>query len=247
MAAALTGAVALSSTGPYPGHRKRETATVPNPISSIPSLADIQSFQVNRTGQYEAVRQSLYDTITYANAGTTTQYTFFQVPKGQSGKTLAQTNLTLAGTLAAPINFFVQSIELLIFPGVLPATSVTTNASPNFTNDIYTLQKAGFLDFFIGSKSYLQEAPIGRFPPKTHLHGWAAESSGNSTATTLFRTSIESAAFGGRPYFIDPGILLAPTQNFNVTINFPTTTALPSATDATIVCILDGILYRLSQ
>lgn len=221
---------------------------MPNPMSSIPSLQDIQNFQVNRTGQYEAVRQSLYDKITYATAGTTTQYTFFQTPKGQGGKTLADTNLTLAGTLAAPINFFVQSIELLIFPGVLPATSVTTNVSPNFTNDIYTLQKAGYLDFFIGSKSYLQEAPLGRFPPKTRLEGWAAESSGNNTAApTLFRTSIEMAAFGGRPYFIDPGILLAPTQNFNVTINFPSTTATPSGQDAVIMCILDGILYRLSQ
>jgi hypothetical protein len=216
-------------------------------ISSIPSLQDIQQFNVNRVGQYEAVRQTLYDFQTYANAGTTTSYTFFQVPKGQSAKTLADTNLTLAGTLAAPINFFVQSIEVVVFPGVNPATEVATNAISNFTNDIYVLSKAGFLDFFIGSKSYLQEAPLGKFPPKTHLHGWSAISQSDSTASTLARGSIEYAAFGGRPYFIDPGILLAPTQNFSVTLNFPTTTALPSAADARIGVVLDGILYRLSQ
>ncbi len=218
----------------------------PNAISTIPSLKDIQNFQVNRIGDYEAIRQSLYDFQAYPNAGVTT-LTFFQLPVGQSGKTRADTNLTLAGTIAAPINFFVQSIEVVFFPGVLPSTSVTTNAAANFTNDIYTLSKAGWLDFFIGSKSYLQEAPIGRFPPKAALKGWAAESAGNSTATTLFRTSIEYAQFGGRPYFIDPGILLAPTQNFNVTLNFPAAVPLPSTVDGRIGIVLDGILYRLSQ
>lgn len=218
-----------------------------NAITSIPSLQDIQQFQVNRVGQYEAIRQSIYDFQTYANAGMT-QLTFFQIPQGQGGKTRVDTNLTLAGTLAAPINFFVQSIEVVFFPGVLPATNVTTNAAPNFTNDVYTLAKAGWLDFFIGSKSYLQEAPLGRFPPKTRLQGWAADAAGNNTAApTLFRNSIEYAAFGGRPYFIDPGILLAPTQNFNITLNFPAAVPLPSGVDGRIGVILDGITYRLSQ
>lgn len=214
--------------------------------ATIPTLEDIQKYQVNRPGMYEAVRQSLYDFQAYPNAGVT-QLLFFQVPKGQSSKTQFDTNMTVAGSLAAPINFFVQSIEVVFFPGVLPGTGVATTATPAFTNDIFTVSKSGWLDFFIGSKSYLQEAPLGRFPPKNALQGWGAMAGGNSTATTLFRTSVDYSQFGGRPYFIDPGILLAPTQNFNVSLNFPTAVALPSGVDGRIGIVLDGITYRLSQ
>jgi hypothetical protein len=41
--------------------------------------------------------------------------------------------------------------------------------------------------------------------------------------------------------------MLAPTQNFNVTLNFPTAVATPSGQNARIGVVLDGLLYRLSQ
>ena len=43
-----------------------------NPLQQIPSLGDLQQYNVNRPGQIEGIRASLYDFQTYANAGTTT-------------------------------------------------------------------------------------------------------------------------------------------------------------------------------
>ena len=93
-----------------------------NPLQQIPSLGDLQQYNVNRPGQIEGIRSSLYDFQTYAAAGTTTQYTFFQVPVGQSSKTLADTNMEAAGSLPSPKSFLVESIEVCIFPGLSPST-----------------------------------------------------------------------------------------------------------------------------
>lgn len=216
-----------------------------NPLQTIPSLADLQQYNVNRAGQIEGIRSSLYDFQTYANAGTTTQYTFFQVPVGQSSKTLADTNMEAAGSLPSPKSFLVESIEIFLFPGLSPSTSGVASAN-DMSNDVYALSKAGYLNFFIGSKSYLTEAPIGRFPPKNALHGWAGLAD-TTTAGAGQARKVSYASFAGQPYMMSPPILLVPTQNFNVTLNFPTTAALPSGQDARIGVVLNGILYRNSQ
>ena len=221
--------------------------------ANIPPFDAISNYAVNRSGQYEGVRQSLYDFQTYAAAGAT-EFTFFQVPQGQSGKTLDDTNLEVAGSLPAPKNFLVQSIEIYLFPGVNPVTVAngtgTDATASNFANDVYALQQAGFLDFFIGSKSYLQEAPLGRFPPKTCLKTEFASAYQMKQAVAADESSqinMDYAVFSGRPYFVNPWVLLVPTQNFNVKLRFNTAVALPSTADARIGIVLDGILYRLSQ
>ena len=221
--------------------------------ANIPSFENIGNYAINRSGEYEATRQTLYDFQTYGSAGATS-FTFFQTPAGQSSKTLADTNIETAGTLPAPKHLLVQSIEVYLFPGVNPVTvnnaADTVADATNFANDVYALQKSGFLDFFIGSKSYLTEAPIGRFPPKTQLEtefGFALQTGQAAAAALTAQISGDYAVFSGRPYMINPWILLTPTQNFNVTLNFPTAIALPSGQDARIGVVLDGILYRLSQ
>ena len=228
-----------------------------NPVgpvgANIPSFDSINRYAVNRGGEYEATRQTLYDFQTYAAAGST-QFTFFQQPVGQGGKTLADTNLEVAGSLPAPKHLLVQSIEVYLFPGVNPVTvnnaADTVVDATNFANDVYALQQSGWLDFFIGSKSYLTEAPIGRFPPKTCLKtefGFGVQIGQAAAADLVGQISGDYAVFSGRPYHISPWILLTPTQNFNVTLNFPTAVALPSGQDARVGVVLDGILYRLSQ
>ena len=216
------------------------------------SFSDAENYRVNRSQEYEVTRQSLYDFQTYAQAGQTS-LTFFQTPIGQGGKTIADTNLELAGQLPAPKNFVVESIEIYFFPADNPVTvtNVTTVGATvsNYANDVDAVAQSGSLDFFIGSKSYLQEAPIGRFPPKTRLEtgfsaalqtkqAIAADDSGQWTA--------DYAAMCGRPYFLDPyKILLAPTQNFTVTLTWPAAVAVSA--DARIGVVLDGVLFRLSQ
>ena len=218
------------------------------------SFADAEKYKVNRSQEYEVTRQTLFDFQTYAGAGQTS-LTFFQLPIGQAGKTIADTNLTLAGQLAAPIYFLVESIEVYFYPADLPVNAQNAADSPdalpsNFSNDVYEVARSGSLNFFIGSKTYLEEAPIGRFPPKTRLEtefGFAA-SSVTAAAEASNQVSGDYAAFSGRPYFLDPyKILIAPTQNFNVTLTWPMAVALPSTQDARIGIALDGVLYRLSQ
>lgn len=212
----------------------------------VPSLAELERYNVNRAGEFEATRQSLYDTLTYAQAGQT-QLLFFQVPAGQAGKSLADTNMTIAGSLPNPIMQLVQSIEVLFFPSTLPSRGPIADEASIFLNDVYNVGKSGWLEFFIGSKTYLKEAPINRFPPKTKLDGFAAITS-SLTAGAATQSRDTYAVFSGRPYMLDPWILLKPTQNFNVSLNWTTVQALNAAdTAARIGIVLDGIQYRNSQ
>lgn len=207
-------------------------------------------FAVNRVGDYEVTRQTLYDFQAYATAGATS-FNFFQVPIGQGGKTLADTNMEIAGSLPSPKYFLVESIEIYLFPGVSPVTAGSASAlvATNFANDMYALMKAGWLNFFIGSKTYLNEAPIGRFPPKSAKldTSFAAGSSIYAAAAATPSVQMDYAAWAGRPYFVNPQVMLAPTQNFNISLNFPTAVATPSGQNARIGIVLDGLLYRLSQ
>lgn len=212
---------------------------------AIPSLSELAQYNVNRPDQVEAIRSSLYDTLAYAQAGQT-QLQFFQTPKGQSGKTLADTNMTLAGSLASPQSFLIETIELYFYPGETPGnlSAANTPIIPTFLNDTYKFYKPGaWLELFIGSKAYLDEAPLQKFPPKCGLSGFAATSDAASTATTS--TMVNYASAGGPVYELDPPILLVPTQNFVVTLNWPTAVALTAA--GTVVCQMGGILYRNSQ
>lgn len=216
------------------------------------SFDQAQNYRVNRSQEYEVTRQSLYDFQTYDTAGQTS-LTFFQTPLGQSGKTIADTNLEVAGSLPAPKYFLVESIEIHLFPAEFPVqinnAAAVDAVLTNFSNDVYEVAKGGALDFFIGSKSYLQEAPLGRFPPKTRLNGWfgaALQTKQAIAADDGAQIVGDYAAFGGRPYFLDPyKILLAPTQNFNVRLTWPSAVAISD--DARIGVVLDGLLYRLSQ
>jgi hypothetical protein len=220
-----------------------------NGNNQLPTLQDIQKYTVNRKGEFEAIRQSLYDFQTYDAAGQTS-LSFFQVPLGQAGKTIADTNMEVAGSLPQPKYFLVEAIEIYLFPGVLPGLEVTTIAETEFTNDVYTVQKSGSVNFFIGSKTYLEEAPIGRFPPKTRLQVDATAAIEFHEATNTDsekQVSVDYATFAGRPYFVTPPVTLIPNQNFKVTLSWPAVVALPSGQDARIGVILDGILYRQSQ
>jgi len=210
--------------------------------NQVPDLEQLQKFAVNRQGQYEVVRQTQYDFQTYANAGQTSLQ-FFQVPKGQGGKTIADTNLEVAGSLPQPKWFLVESVEIHFFPGVLPALSGAALAESEFTNDVYSVGKGGSLNFFIGSKTYVEEAPLIRFPPKTRLYAESAY----ATTVAASQLSYDYAAACGRPYFVDPEVLLIPNQNFSVTLSWPAVVALPSGVDGRIGIVLDGILYRQSQ
>lgn len=223
-------------------------------MNEVPSFEFAKRFIVNRPGEEEVVRQSLYDFQTYPNAGFTSKR-YFQVPVGQSSKTVQDTNMDLAGQLPQPIFHLTQSIELLFFPGVNPVTVVNNSAdfdvtAPNFANDVYSVMKAGSLTLHIGSKDYLEEAPLGRFPPKTRLEAHFAAAVAYTQATAANGSQeayADYASASGRPYFLDPPILIPPTQNFDLEIEFSSAVSLPSGVDGRLGIVLDGLLYRQSQ
>ena len=216
--------------------------------NNIPSYNDLSQFNVNRDG-WEGIRQSLYDYQAYAAAGHT-QLTFFAVPTGQGGKTLSDTNMNLAGQLPANQEFLVQSIEVHFLPTV-PAVAADNPAAQgvkavaNIVNDVYRFHRTGNLKFEIGSKPYLQEAPLGRFPAKTYFEINAATALAGEVADAQARIAYAHSA--GRPYLLAPANLrLVSTQNFQITLNWPE--GVQDITNpARVGVILDGILYRRSQ
>lgn len=218
-------------------------------MQNVPSFQEAKKFIVNRPNAEEVIRQSFYDSGTYATAGFTSQR-FFQVPQGQSGKTEQDTNMTLAGQLPQPQFHLTESIELHVFPGENPVVAADATSSPNFANDVYSILSAGSLTLHIGSKDFLEEAPLMRFPPKTRLcmNFGAALQYTEASASDAAREIVGNyAAAEGRPYFLDPPILIPPTQNFDIQLKYSSAVATPSGNDATIVVVMDGLLFRLSQ
>ncbi len=226
--------------------------------SGIPSYADLAQYNVNRDG-WEAIRQSLYDSQAYAAAGTT-QLTFFALPQGQgtgvggSAKTFSDTNMLAAGQMPANQEFLIQSVEVLFFPTVprvtadLPA-SFGAQAVDNLVNDVFKFYSEGNLNLVIGSKPYLQEGPLLRFPPKAYfeLHAAIADIAPNGAGTANMQSKIAWMSARGRPYMLQPANLrLVSNQNFSVTLNWPEgvqTIVNPGR----VFVILDGVLYRRSQ
>ena len=217
--------------------------------TQVPTRAQLSKFSVNRPG-WEAVKQSLYDYQAYAAAGQT-NLTFFALPVGQSSKTLSDTNMTLAGQLPKNQEFLIQSIEVFFSPTTptvaaqMPA-AFGAQAIAQIINDSYIVGRAGNLTLTIGSKPYLQEAPLGRFPQKAAftVDGALADV---TTAGANLQSRLAFGQWRGRPYLLDAAPLLLPeNQNFTVSLAWPEGVQAIS-NPGRIGVILDGILYRRSQ
>jgi hypothetical protein len=216
-----------------------------------PGVGAAKKFNVNRAGQVESIWQPLYDWQAYAAAGQA-MLTFFALPVGQGAsvmgavgpKTYEDTNMESGGTLPAPKEFLVTSIQVVFLPGSPPSVTNAAGAAiaANQINDAYAVGTHGYLDFFVGSKSYLRDAPIGKFVSNWRLGGFAAAA--NTNATSQDNTGYSQWA--GPTYEITP-VKLVSTQNFNVTLNWSAVVATPSTVAGRIGVILGGFMYRLSQ
>lgn len=173
-----------------------------------PSINEMMDkYQVNLSGKVEVIWEPLYDFQDAAATAPASQ-TFFQVPQGQSGKDLTDTNMTLAGNIPAGQRFAITGIEVYFFPGVLINQTDVDNA---FIDDTYQFYKDGALTLTIGSKPYVQQGPLMSFPPSSRLNGFAA------AATTADESSYAYASPLGREYSIRD-LVLQSSQNFDVKI-----------------------------
>jgi len=208
-----------------------------------PNLRQLNRYNVNVAGGKEAVFQPLYDYQAYAAAGQT-QLNFFQIPIGQSSKTIQDTNMDLAGTLPQGKEFLVSAIEVAFFPGgALSANSAP--AADTVSQDVYAFMKSGHLQFFIGSKPYLDEAPIGVFGQSFGMDLSAAVSDSTTAGASGF-TKIVYAQLARLRYKITP-VRLTSQQNFKVTMDWASAVSLPSSTAARVGVRLIGVLYRNAQ
>lgn len=217
--------------------------------NGVPNRQQLAKYNVNRPG-WEAIRATLYDFQAYPAAGSL-NLQFFAIPNGQGGKTFSDTNMALAGQLPANINFLVQSIEVVFFPTTptvaaqMPA-AFGAQAIAQIVNDAYIFRRSGNLEFIVGSKPYLQDAPMCKFPSKTYYQLDAALAD-VTTAGAALQSRIAYGDAKGRPYLLSPAdLLLESNQNFSVFLRWPE--GLQAITNpARVGVVLDGILYRRSQ
>lgn len=256
----------------FPGARQQAPG-VPmggQELGNVPDLQQLMSFMNIRPDAVEAVRQPLYDRLIYPTAGTI-QLRFFQLPLGQGVtsapggaagvKTLDDTNMESAGQLPSPKAFLATAIEVIfeagstatsnIFApqppfsdaGTLTVITVGALASAGAANDVFNVISSGNLDLFIISKSYLQNARLDSFPP--HSYPCVDAALATSAATTGIACGLTRAV--GRPFYINPPVLLMPNTNFVVTTNWSVAVATPSGFNGRIMVRLDGFLYRNAQ
>lgn len=212
---------------------------------NIPGIKARDQHVINRAGMEEGIWQPLYDYQTYTGSSGHTSLQFFQNPIGQNNKTREDTNMESAGQLPRPKFFLLTSLHVVLFPGVDPVQEQSAADAGSQWNDVYTFAKSGYLDLFAGSKSYLQDGPLGRFPPDFRLAGVGALADSTTTAADNL-SKVDYATTAGPNYSIVP-ILLEPNQNFSVTLNWSSAVPLPSGTDARVGVFMNGYLYRLSQ
>jgi hypothetical protein len=235
-------------------------------LQAIPSLAEVKKYSTTGKG-LEGIRQSLYDHLLYPTAGQT-QFNFFATPKGQgltsalggvvgTPKSIADTNLDVAGTLPSGKGFLMTSIEVPFYAGSVNTANTYTLASPAMFSataaaaleaqlaDINSFYQSGSLQLYISAKVCLEEAPLMRFPPKCALKLDGSVSAAGTNAQPAGFGFIQANA-SGRPYMVEPPVYLEPNVNFNVALNFPAAVATPSGFNARVGVILDGYLYRMT-
>lgn len=191
--------------------------------------------RVNNPDAVEVIWQPLYDSIVVPAAGSNA-LRLFQNPIGQAGKTIADTNMELGGQIPKGQSFKCTGVEVLL----LPAGAVYGAAVPSVSNDVQEFYSGGALRVQIGSKDFVTQAPLLRFPPSVRQGGYAAI---NDTNASAIQTIDYSSACGREFSIVD--LLLESSQNFNVTLlEVP---ALPSGQDAVVFVTLNGYLARNQQ
>ena len=209
-----------------------------------PSLAQLEQYNVNVEGQPEVIYQPIYDFQAYPTAGFT-ELAFFQVPEGQAGKTFDDTNMSLTAALAVPINMAITDVQVWFFPAGVPGRTGAIATTGENWNDVEAVLVAGNLQLEIGSKEYLVDAPLIKFPPQGRLAG-AAALADSTTAAANAGSQIDYATGAGRIYDLVP-LRLISQQNFTVRIRFSAVVATPSGNDGRIGVALGGFRYRLAQ
>jgi hypothetical protein len=233
------------------------------------TVPDARAFEVGRVtspDQSEVSRSRLYDYQLYPTAGQT-QLSFYTNPIGSgittalggtvgTAKTKFDTNMQLANQLPSGKAFKVESIEVYFWAGSVSTANTYTPAPHNFfaavaavtvmveLDDVDTFYQSGLLQFGVLDKIYVEETPLGCFPPQTGISYSGAVAS-NSATTAQVGGQIAQGA--GRVYELGIPFTLLPAQNFFVNMQWPGAVATPSGFNARCGVVMNGWFMRATQ
>lgn len=235
-----------------------------------PTIEDFAAEKVGLSGKIELIWQPLYDWQIYPTAGIA-QLPFFTVPQGggfssqpiaaAAPKTEADTILTQPGQLPAPQSFWADGLEIQIDAGstatanlygvAVPSVWLATAAAASTTNlnDVNIISRSGLVKFNIMQKTYYQESPIYRFPPRANVKYAGNQAVCGTNAQPGSLSTMQALSEGNGVRFV-PGYGIATSSNFSVVLSWPAlvpTTAPGSGFNARIGCFLNGWLFRAAQ
>lgn len=234
-------------------------------LTNVPSLADAVRFGDPVVAGTDVIEGSLFDYQIYPTAGLTFLNFFSQgIGQGLSSspgfanntKTPQDTNMLLNGQLPSGYNFLVQAVELDFEPGASAVANTYVPVAPqsftvaavgtiqNGVQDTNVLRVSGGLVMTVQSKEFVNDAPLGLFPPMNRLDLNAAVATNSAAVGEVL---VAHARFAGRAYSLSIPRLIASNQSFNVKLAFPAAVATPSGFNGRIGVRLRGLMYRPVQ
>jgi hypothetical protein len=184
----------------------------------------------------EVVPSMLWDTQTYTDNVTTILPFFTSTPANDS-----ISNVNPPASLPNPNSFLIKTIGIF-FPNTFETLTqgAAAAALAGQFNDILLLVNTGLLRLTIGDKPYgpwpMYRLPIATYPKQQYSAAGAAAA---NVITGYGNTD-------GPMYPILPPLLIAPTQRFKVTLEWPAG-AVDLAANRSIKVVLDGQLSRAIQ
>lgn len=176
----------------------------------------------------------VYDTISIPAAATTLA-TFFQTPQGAGtsaygavAKHLADTNMTIAGSLPSPQALLVRAIMVSVAPNVTLA-------------DMILLLRSGAFELTVGSKPFLQ-CPIEWLPAGL---GMFTGGSATTVAATTITTTNNGVPDTRSCRVLTEPIPIGTNENFNARLTWPVAITLGAATPVKVY--LAGDFFRSVQ
>jgi len=182
----------------------------------------------------EVIPAMLYSTKTYTSAATTL-LTFFDTVAGARPDL---TNMQQPNMLPNPESFLLQNIRIYTRQRPQSDDSGTANAAPipSEFDDLIQLVSTGILNLKIGNKQY-GPWPLWTLPANSFVKG------GFSTGSDLLA---DYGQVDGVLYYLDPNLMMAPLQQFTVTLAWPGG-ALTLSNNVDIEILFDGKLARAVQ
>lgn len=186
----------------------------------------------------EIVPAMLYDTLTFTSASTQ-ELIFFN----QSNVKEDISNLKQPGMLPNPQSFLIQNAR--IYFKVRPSTSDSGAAAPtpfaSLYDDLVQIVNTGLFKLTIGTKVY-GPYPLWTLPASTFVKGVLSMAGAEAANITQNYAQVD-----GPLYPLFPNLMIAPLQNFFVTLSWPTAAITLAAGNPPIEILLDGQLARAVQ